>query len=121
MYIFNFISSTCSFSVDIIFIYLIIYILFCLFAVEFCKILTACYICICMYRFNSDTGGCYLCLETEDIDAAVAKAVKAGGVRNGEKVEVDGACFGGRVEKLEDPYGNFWILCSPAANADVEA
>lgn len=75
--------------------------------------------------FKSDIGGCFFCLETEDIDAAVAKAVKAGGVRNGEKVEVDGACIGGRVEKVKDPYGNFWIICSPAAAnkivADVEA
>lgn len=80
--------------------------------------------CMCMYRFKSDIGGCFFSLETEDIDAAVDKAVKAGGVRNVEKVEVDGACFGGRVEKVKDPYGNFWIICSPAANkivADVEA
>lgn len=78
-----------------------------------------------MYRIKSGTGSVF-CLETEDIDGAVEKAVKAGAVKEGEVAEADGACCGGRVGKVKDPYGNFWMICSPAAAkkddaVDVEA
>nr|GMD71170.1 Glyoxalase-like domain protein [Ipomoea batatas]GMD73175.1 Glyoxalase-like domain protein [Ipomoea batatas] len=68
------------------------------------------------------TTGVY-CLETEDVDAAVANAVTAGAVADGEIVEGgEGACCGGRVGKVKDPYGNVWLICSPAMKcADVEA
>ncbi|KAL5798294.1 hypothetical protein ACOSQ2_003114 [Xanthoceras sorbifolium] len=66
--------------------------------------------------------GFVLCLDTEDLEAALSKAVGAGGVAEGEIVEGDGACCGGRVGKLKDPYGFTWAFCSPAKNsADVEA
>ncbi|KAK1398078.1 Early tobacco anther 1 [Heracleum sosnowskyi] len=76
---------------------------------------------------KSGTGSVF-CLETEDIDGAVEKAVEAGAVKEGEVAEADGACCGGRVEKVKDPYGNFWMICSPpaakkdgpAADADAE-
>ncbi|KAL1826144.1 hypothetical protein ACET3Z_012922 [Daucus carota] len=72
---------------------------------------------------KSGTGSVF-CLESEEIDVAVEKAVKAGGVSVGEQTEGDGACCGGRVGTVKDPYGNIWMICSPAAKkagADVEA
>ncbi|KAJ4847952.1 hypothetical protein Tsubulata_012162 [Turnera subulata] len=55
-----------------------------------------------------------LCLETPNVEAAVAKAVAAGGVLDGEVAEGDGACCGaGRVAKVKDPYGYLWKICSP--------
>uniref|UniRef100_A0A5B6Z2G4 VOC domain-containing protein n=1 Tax=Davidia involucrata TaxID=16924 RepID=A0A5B6Z2G4_DAVIN len=67
--------------------------------------------------------GCVICLETEDVETAVAKAVKAGAVsEGGEVAEGEGACCGGRVGKVKDPYGFVWLICSPAKKtADVEA
>ncbi|KAI3418279.1 VOC domain-containing protein [Psidium guajava] len=58
--------------------------------------------------------GCVLCLETEDVEAAVGKAVAAGAVAEGELADGDGACCGGRVGKVKDPYGFTWLICSPA-------
>ncbi|KAJ0054218.1 hypothetical protein Pint_03080 [Pistacia integerrima] len=67
-------------------------------------------------------GGCVLCLETEDVEAAIATAVNAGAVKEGEIVEGDGACCGGRVGKVKDPYGFTWLICSSAKKCtDVEA
>lgn len=67
-------------------------------------------------------AGCVLCLETEDVEAALSKAVSAGAVAEGEIVEGDGAFCGGRVGKLKDPYGFTWLICSPAKSCvDVEA
>ncbi|XP_058196655.1 uncharacterized protein At5g48480 [Rhododendron vialii] len=66
--------------------------------------------------------GFVICLETDDVEAAVSKAVSAGAVSEGEVAEGDGACCGGRVGKVKDPYGFVWMICSPAENcADVEA
>ncbi|XP_021978082.1 uncharacterized protein At5g48480 isoform X2 [Helianthus annuus] len=68
--------------------------------------------------------GLVFCLETEeeDIEAAVEKAVKAGAVAESEVTEGDGACCGGRVGKVKDPYGIVWLICAPAKKcADVEA
>ncbi|KAJ8535644.1 hypothetical protein K7X08_023364 [Anisodus acutangulus] len=61
------------------------------------------------------SAGCVFCLETEDVEAAVTKAVSAGAVSGGEIAEGDAAaaCCGGRVGKLKDPYGNVWMICSP--------
>ncbi|CAJ1778295.1 unnamed protein product [Sphenostylis stenocarpa] len=67
-------------------------------------------------------NGVVLCLETEDVEGAVAKAVKAGAVAEGEVAEGEGACCGGRVGKVKDPYGFVWLFCSPAKECvDVEA
>ncbi|PSR86307.1 Glyoxalase-like domain protein [Actinidia chinensis var. chinensis] len=66
--------------------------------------------------------GFVICLETEDVEAAVAKAVNAGGVSEGEVAEGEVACCGGRVGKVKDPYGVVWMICSPTKKcADVEA
>ncbi|KAG8371675.1 hypothetical protein BUALT_Bualt13G0113000 [Buddleja alternifolia] len=66
--------------------------------------------------------GSLFCLETEDVEAAVAKAVEAGAVSEGEIAEGEGACCGGRVGKVKDPYGNVWLICAPAKKcADVAA
>ncbi|KAH9794133.1 hypothetical protein WN944_011308 [Citrus x changshan-huyou] len=66
--------------------------------------------------------GCVLCLETEDVEAAVAKAVSAGAVAEGELAEGNGACCGERVGKVKDPYGFTWLICSPVKKcAGVEA
>ncbi|KVH94194.1 hypothetical protein Ccrd_003747 [Cynara cardunculus var. scolymus] len=57
--------------------------------------------------------------KTEDIEAAVDKAVKAGA--EGDMTEGEGAWFGGRVGKVKDPYGIVWLICAPAKKCDVEA
>ncbi|GFY99429.1 hypothetical protein Acr_13g0008300 [Actinidia rufa] len=70
------------------------------------------------------TGGteCVICLETEDVQAAIAKAVSAGAVSEGELTEGEGACCSGLVGKVKDPYGFVWQICTPAKKcADVEA
>ncbi|KAG8388864.1 hypothetical protein BUALT_Bualt02G0169400 [Buddleja alternifolia] len=66
--------------------------------------------------------GSVFCLETEDVETAVAKAVAAGAVSEGEISEGEGACCGGRVGKVKDPYGNVWLICSPSKKCtDVAA
>ncbi|CAN0898059.1 Uncharacterized protein At5g48480 [Linum grandiflorum] len=70
--------------------------------------------------------GLALCLETNDVDAAVSKAIAAGATsEEGETTESDGACCAGRVgKKVKDPYGFVWLICSPpaaASGAEVEA
>uniref|UniRef100_A0A6N2KHC0 VOC domain-containing protein n=1 Tax=Salix viminalis TaxID=40686 RepID=A0A6N2KHC0_SALVM len=68
--------------------------------------------------------GFAMCLETEDLKAAVAKAVAAGAVSESEIVEVEGACCcAERVTKVKDPYGFVWQFCSPSnkCGANVEA
>ncbi|XP_024040623.1 uncharacterized protein At5g48480-like [Citrus clementina] len=66
--------------------------------------------------------GCTLCLETEDIHAALANAVSAGAVAKGELAEGHSARNGGRVGKVNDPYGFTWLICSPVKKcAEVEA
>ncbi|PHU13619.1 hypothetical protein BC332_14824 [Capsicum chinense] len=64
--------------------------------------------------------GCVFCLETENVDAAVSKAVAAGAVAEGEITEGGvadgGACCGGGVGgKLKDPFGNVWMICSSSS------
>ncbi|KAL8237158.1 hypothetical protein R6Q59_018239 [Mikania micrantha] len=68
-------------------------------------------------------SGVVFCLETEDIEAAVETAVKAGAVSEGEISEGEGACCGKRVGKVKDPYGVVWLICTPTAkkSGDVEA
>lgn len=63
---------------------------------------------------KSAVSGLVFCLETEEVEAAVSKAVAAGAVSEGEVAEGEGACCGGRVGKVKDPYGNVWMICSPA-------
>ncbi|XP_057514090.1 uncharacterized protein At5g48480-like [Actinidia eriantha] len=71
---------------------------------------------------NTPATGFVICLETDDVEAAVAKAVSAGGVSEGEVAEGEVACCGGRVGKVKDPYGVVWMICSPIKTcADVEA
>lgn len=63
-------------------------------------------------------------METEAVEAAIASAVRAGALSEGEVVEGEGACFGGRVGKVKDPYGFVWLICSPGkkcASAEAEA
>ncbi|XP_061351090.1 uncharacterized protein At5g48480 [Gastrolobium bilobum] len=55
-----------------------------------------------------------ICLETENVSDAIAKAVSAGAVEEGEIMEGEGACCGERVGKVKDPYGFVWLICSPA-------
>lgn len=63
-----------------------------------------------------------LCLETEDVEGAIEKAVSAGAVADGEVAEGEDACCGGRVGKVKDPYGFVWLFCAPGKKcADVEA
>ncbi|GAB4841507.1 hypothetical protein Ancab_022223 [Ancistrocladus abbreviatus] len=68
-----------------------------------------------------DAGSCVFCLETENVEAAIAKAVEAGAVAEGDVTE-EGACCGGRVGKVKDPYGFIWMICSPSKKScDAEA
>ncbi|KAK9059479.1 hypothetical protein SSX86_020181 [Deinandra increscens subsp. villosa] len=68
------------------------------------------------------SSGLVFCLETEDVEAAVETAVKAGAVADGEISEGEGTCCGGRVGKVKDPYGIVWVICTPAKKfANVEA
>lgn len=61
---------------------------------------------------KTGNNGVVLCLETEDVEAAIDKAVNAGAVADGEVIEGEGACCGGRVGKVKDPYGFVWLICS---------
>ncbi|KAI4356308.1 hypothetical protein L6164_000340 [Bauhinia variegata] len=70
---------------------------------------------------KTGANGVVICLETEDVDAAIGNAVNAGAVADGEVVEGEGACCGGRVGKLKDPYGFVWLICSPKKCAGTEA
>ncbi|KAE8054988.1 hypothetical protein FH972_011865 [Carpinus fangiana] len=56
--------------------------------------------------------GITLCLETENVEAAIAKAVKAGAVAVGEIEDGEGACWGGRVRKIGDALKPCFILVS---------
>ncbi|KAL6516392.1 hypothetical protein OROGR_019697 [Orobanche gracilis] len=70
---------------------------------------------------KSAVTGSVFCLETEEVETAVAKAVAAGAVAEGEISEGEGACCG-RVGKVKDPYGNVWLICSPSKKCgDVAA
>ncbi|KAM7265925.1 hypothetical protein ACFE04_003608 [Oxalis oulophora] len=62
-----------------------------------------------------------ICLETEDVEAAITKAVNAGAVAEGEITEGgESQCCGGRVGKVKDPYGFFWVICSASKPTVVE-
>ncbi|XP_021907426.1 uncharacterized protein At5g48480 [Carica papaya] len=70
---------------------------------------------------KTEASGPVLCLETEDVEGAVEKAVSVGAAKDGEITEEEGACCG-RVGKLKDPFGFTWCISSPAKKcADVEA
>ncbi|KAK8650805.1 hypothetical protein V6N13_140429 [Hibiscus sabdariffa] len=69
---------------------------------------------------GSEGIGSQLCLETEDVEAAISKAVSAGAVAEGEITEGGGACCGGRVGKVRDPFGYVWLICSPFNNCAVK-
>ncbi|CAK9317609.1 unnamed protein product [Citrullus colocynthis] len=60
-----------------------------------------------------------LFLETEDIEAAVSKAVSAGAVVESEIAEGDGPYVGNRVAKLKDPFGFVWLIGTPAKESAV--
>ncbi|CAG7872438.1 unnamed protein product [Brassica rapa] len=66
---------------------------------------------------NVKTGTVSALLETDDVEAAVAKAVAAGAV----KVEVsEGEADGGVKGKVTDPFGFTWIFVSPVEKSDKE-
>ena len=77
---------------------------------------------MCVARVKTGGTECVICLETEDVQAAIAKAVSAGAVSEGELTEGEGAGCSGLVGKVKDPYGFVWQICTPAKKcADVEA
>ncbi|KAL0792543.1 hypothetical protein Bca101_063920 [Brassica carinata] len=55
-------------------------------------------------------------LETDDVEAAVAKAVAAGAVKVEE--EVEGEEGGGVKGKVTDPFGFTWIFVSPVKKSE---
>ncbi|KAG6427832.1 hypothetical protein SASPL_112079 [Salvia splendens] len=51
-----------------------------------------------------------------------SSGVAADAVSEDEVIECEGACCGGVMCKVEDPYCNLWLICSPANKcADVAA
>lgn len=60
-----------------------------------------------------------LFLETEDIEAAVSKAVSAGAVVESKIADSDGPYVGNRVAKLKDPFGFTWLIGTPAKESPV--
>lgn len=71
-------------------------------------------------RVKPSGNAVVLCLETEEVEAAITKSVAAGAVAENDVVEGEGACCG-RVGKLKDPYGFVWTICSPAKKPEAEA
>ncbi|KAL0889900.1 hypothetical protein Bca101_013883 [Brassica carinata] len=67
---------------------------------------------------NAKTGTMSALLETDDVEAAVAKAVAAGAVKVEEVSE--GEADGGVKGKVTDPFGFTWIFVSPAEKSDKE-
>lgn len=65
---------------------------------------------VCMDRNRTAGSGFSFILETEDIEGAVANAVKAGAVSEGEIEEGENAL---RLGKVKDPYGMMWAITSP--------
>ncbi|PKA66127.1 Uncharacterized protein AXF42_Ash018417 [Apostasia shenzhenica] len=61
---------------------------------------------------NGTGGGIFFRLETEDVAGAVAKALEAGAVAEGEIVEAEGPCGGGLLGKVKDPFGVVWAIAS---------
>ncbi|WZZ74436.1 hypothetical protein YC2023_085806 [Brassica napus] len=67
---------------------------------------------------NVKTGTVTALLETDDVEAAVAKAVAAGAVKVEEVAE--GEAEGGVKGKVTDPFGFTWIFVSPVEKSDKE-
>ncbi|CAN7045261.1 hypothetical protein IGI04_008240 [Brassica rapa subsp. trilocularis] len=63
---------------------------------------------------NANKGSMPAILETDDVEAAVAKAVGAGAVNVEEEVE------GGVKGKVTDPFGFTWIFVSPAKKSESD-
>ncbi|KAL4192845.1 hypothetical protein AMTRI_Chr06g196270 [Amborella trichopoda] len=75
-------------------------------------------------KSNATLGGTSLImwLETEDMEGAIAKAVKAGATVEAEVS--DTPCGAGRYGKVKDPFGYIWAISTPcpvaaATPADV--
>lgn len=77
-----------------------------------------CFVCI-FFSENVAESKFALFLETDDIEAAVSKAVGAGAVAESEIAEGDGPYVGSRVSKLKDPFGFTWIITSPDEEINV--
>ncbi|KAJ3671936.1 hypothetical protein LUZ60_008015 [Juncus effusus] len=64
----------------------------------------------------SSSGAIMLRVQVDDVEAAVAKAGKAGAQLQGEITEDESACGGGTFAKLVDPFGVSWaVTCAAAA------
>lgn len=70
---------------------------------------------------KSAVSGSVFCLETEDVEVAVAKAVAAGAVSEDDVAEGEAVCCGGRVGKVKDPYGNVWLICASTKKCGGDA
>ncbi|KAG5381763.1 hypothetical protein IGI04_033233 [Brassica rapa subsp. trilocularis] len=64
---------------------------------------------------DAKTGTMPAILETDDVEAAVAKAVAAGAVKVEEEEEE-----GGVKGKVTDPFGFTWIFVAPAKKSEEE-
>ncbi|KAG0456094.1 hypothetical protein HPP92_023882 [Vanilla planifolia] len=72
--------------------------------------------------FDGSGAGIIFRVEAGDVAAAVAKAVEAGAVAEGEVVEVEGGCGGGVLGKVKDPFGVIWAITSTGKKgSDVAA
>lgn len=73
--------------------------------------------CVYFVALNSaKTGIMPAILETDDVEAAVAKAVAAGAV----KVEEEDVSEVGVKGKVTDPFGFTWIFVAPAKKSEKE-
>ncbi|KAL8170253.1 hypothetical protein V2J09_022057 [Rumex salicifolius] len=66
-----------------------------------------------------NASGCLFSLETEDVEAAIKKAVSAGAVAEGEVVEGEGVSPAVRMGKVKDPYGFIWMIGSAAKTIET--
>lgn len=71
---------------------------------------------------TTDGAGFSFFLEADDVEAAVAKAVKAGASVVEPVPDSEAGCCGARSVTVKDPFGYVWSIYSAGKScADVEA
>lgn len=71
---------------------------------------------------TTDGAGFSFCLVADDVEPAVAKAVKAGASVVEPVSDSEAVCCGARSVTVKDPFGYVWSICAAEKScADVEA
>ncbi|RWR87183.1 hypothetical protein CKAN_01611900 [Cinnamomum micranthum f. kanehirae] len=71
---------------------------------------------------TTDGAGFSFCLVADDVEPAVAKAVKAGASVVEPVPDSEAVCCGARSVTVKDPFGYVWSICAAEKScADVEA